>query len=158
MEVGIRRWLVMRCLTTTSASRKAWAVSPPSWWKVKATLSGHSGWTAGAPGARAFSGSATAASGLVIDLDEVGGVGRDVAIGGDDDGHGMADEVDAVLGQQVVVRHAEAGEGRGAGHGAEGLDIVAGEDGDDAGVVEGGLLCRWHLILAAACGLRTTQA
>ena len=62
--------------------------------------------------------------GLVIDLDEVGGVGRDVAIGGDDDGHGMADVVDAVLGQQVVVGHAQAGEGRGAGHGAEGLDIV----------------------------------
>ena len=74
MAVGIRRWLVMRCLTTTSASRKACSVSPPSWWKVKAMLSGHSGWTAGAPAARAFSGSATAGGGLVIHFDQVGRV------------------------------------------------------------------------------------
>jgi hypothetical protein len=34
MAVGMRRWLVMRCLMTTSAFSKASATSPPSWWKV----------------------------------------------------------------------------------------------------------------------------
>ena len=90
----------------------------------------------------AFSGSATAWSGLVIDFDEVGGVARDVAVRGDDDGDGMADVVDAILGQEVVVGHAQAGQGGGAGHGAEMLDVGAGEDGGYAGTWRGRLWCR----------------
>jgi len=60
----------------------------------------------GGAGGEGLFGVGDGGQGLVIDLDEIGGVGRDVAVGGDDDGHGMSDEVDAVAGQQVVVRHA----------------------------------------------------
>ena len=76
MAVGISRWLVMRCFTTTSASAKALSTSPPSWWNVKAMLSGHSGCTAGAPGASAFSGSVDGGQRLVIHFDQVGGIAR----------------------------------------------------------------------------------
>ena len=88
---------------------------------------------------------------LVVDFDEVGGVARDVAVRGDDDGDGMADVVDAVLGEEVVMRHAQAGEGRGAGHGAEMLDVLAGEDGGDAGRSRAALVSML-LMLAAPWG------
>ena len=56
---------------------------------------------------------------IVIDFHEIGGVAREVAIGGDDDGHGMAHEIDAVGRQNVMVRHAQAGQRRAAGNRAD---------------------------------------
>ena len=99
-------------------------MSPPSWWKVKATLSGHSGCTAGAPVGDGLFGIGDGGQFLVVDFDEVGGVARDVAVRGHDDGDGMADVVDAVLGEEVMMRHAQSGQGGGAGHGAEMLDVL----------------------------------
>ena len=49
---------------------------------------------------------------VVIDFDKVRGVGSDVAIGGDDDGDGVADVIDAILSQDVVDGLAETGEVR----------------------------------------------
>ena len=106
---------------------------------MKATLSGHSGWTAGRAGGDRFFGIGDGLRGLVIDFDQVDAVGGDVAIGGHDDGDRMSDEVDAVLGEDRMMRHAQAGQRRTAGHGADGFDIGAGEDGDHAGAVERGL-------------------
>ncbi len=56
----------------------------------------------------------------------------------------MAGEIDAVLRQQVVAGHAQAGEGDGARDGAEMLDVRAGEDGGDAGLFERGLRVDGH--------------
>ncbi len=70
----------------------------------------------------------------------------------------MAHEVDAVLRQQVVAGHAQAGERGGAGDRAEMLDVRAGEDRGDAGLVAARPGVWMARMRAAACGLRTTQA
>ena len=49
----------------------------------------------------------------------------------------MADVVDTVLREEVMMRHAQSGEGGGAGYGAQMLDILAGEDGGYARRGEG---------------------
>src|SRR3954453_7192085 len=61
---GIRRWLTRRCLTTTSASAKAWSVpslSPTN--QSKTMLFGAFSWSCGAPGWVAFSASTTVGRG-----------------------------------------------------------------------------------------------
>src|SRR5205823_6206534 len=75
---------------------------------------------------------------LVIDFDQVHRVGCNVPVGGDDYGDGVSDEVDAVLGQDGVVRHAQAGERGSAGDGADRFDVGSGEHGDHAGTTECG--------------------
>ena len=49
---------------------------------------------------------------VVIDFDQVRRVARDVAIGRDDYRDRMSDVVDAILRQQVMVRHAQSRQGR----------------------------------------------
>ena len=59
IALGIRRWLTIRSLTTTSADRKAASVSPPLTFHLKQTLLGTSAWSWGWPFCVAFSASVT---------------------------------------------------------------------------------------------------
>ncbi len=66
---------------------------------------------------------------LVFDLDEVGGVGGDVAIGGDDEGDLLVLEQHLAVGEHHL--HV-AGERRHPGE-IDALELLGGEHGDDAG-------------------------
>src|ERR1022692_12110 len=136
MAVGIKRWLVMRCLTTTSASAKAFSGGDAlldhhlrfgeSLFRLAAFLvkseSGivgpfrMDGWSARRE--RLF-GVRDGLGGFVFHFDGVDGVGGDVAIGGDGDGDRMSDEVDAIRRQDGVWRDAQAGQRRATGNGAD---------------------------------------
>ena len=71
---------------------------------------------------------------LVIDVDRVDGIARDVRIGGDRDRHRVADEIDAIAGQQRVRRCLQARDLGGAGNQpARIVHVGAGKDSDDAG-------------------------
>ena len=74
---------------------------------------------AGAPGRERLLGIGDGGQWLVVDFDQIGGVARDVAVGGHHDGHRMADEIDAILRQDVVMRHAQAGQRSAARHRAD---------------------------------------
>ncbi len=139
MAEGISRWLVMRCFTITSASANALSTSPPSWWKLKAVLSGHSGCTAGAPGASAFSGSADRGQRFVIHFDGLGGVARDVAIRRHHHRNRVPDEVDAVHREDMMMRNTQAGQGSAARHRPYFLGVFSDEDRGDAGKFKRGL-------------------
>ena len=126
---GARRWFSIRWLTTTSASAKA-----------ASTALSSSGWPLSGVHPRAApdvvdddvaleglvqEGRAVlhrrlrvdhGGQFLVLDRDRVGGVAREVAVGGDDDGHGLAHVAHLVGGDGVVVG---SGEGGADGHGAE---------------------------------------
>ncbi len=65
---------------------------------------------------------------LVVHFHKIRGVARDVAVCGHYHGYGMAHVVDPVLREEMMMRHAQSGEGRGAGHGAQMLHVFAGED------------------------------
>ena len=70
---------------------------------------------------------------IVVHVDRVDGVARDVRIAGDDDRDGVADEVHAVARQDRVLRRLEIRNGGGARHqAARRVDVGAGQDGDDA--------------------------
>jgi hypothetical protein len=91
---GIKRWLTMRCFTTTSASRKglldvaAFLVIPESDIVVVLRMD------AGASAFIASSGSPTPAV-LVIDFDQIRCIARDVLIGRDNHCDSVADVVNA---------------------------------------------------------------
>src|SRR5581483_5725258 len=70
---------------------------------------------------------------LVVDFDQVGGVGGDVAIARDDDGDGMPDVIDAILGEDLVIGLAQAGQVGAANNAANVFDVGACVDRDDAG-------------------------
>ena len=53
---------------------------------------------------------------VVVHVDRVDAVARDVRIGGDDDGDGVADEVHAIAGKRRVRRRFQIGNRRAAGH------------------------------------------
>ena len=70
---------------------------------------------------------------IVVDVDRVDRIARDVRIGRDHDRHGVADEVDAVARQDGVLGRLEIGNRGGARHqAARSVDVGAGQDGDDA--------------------------
>ncbi len=71
---------------------------------------------------------------IVVDVDRVDGVARDVGVGGHRYGDGVADEVDAVACEDGVRRRLQAGDRRGARHGAaRRVHVGAGKDADHAG-------------------------
>ena len=66
---------------------------------------------------------------LVLNLDEVGGVGRDIAVGGDDEGDLLILEQDLAVGQHhlhVARQRRHPGE-------LDGLQVLGGQHRDDAG-------------------------
>ena len=91
------------------------------------------GMNGGSAGRERLLGVGDGAQRLVFDLDGIGGVAREIAVGGHYDGDRVAAEIDAILRQQVMVRHAQSGQGGAAGHGTQILDIGAGEDRGDTG-------------------------
>ena len=148
------RWLVMRCLTMTSASRNACSVLPPSWWKVNGDVVGPFGVDGGSAGRERLFRIGDGGQGFVFHFDQVGRVGGDIAVGGDHDGDGMAGEVDAVLREEMMLRDAEAGQGSGTRHFAEMLHVSAREDGGDARASE----CGAHVdVLDAGGGVRAAD-
>ena len=75
---------------------------------------------------------------LVVDLDELGGVARELARLGHDDGDGVADEADASDGERVVLDR-RGGRRRQLEEGVcEGRHLVAGEGAVDARQGKGG--------------------
>ena len=73
---------------------------------------------------------------LPFHFDRFGGVARDVAIGGNDHGNRMADEVHAIDRQDIVMRNTQAGQGSAARHGADFFGVFSGEDRSDARELE----------------------
>ncbi len=70
---------------------------------------------------------------IVVDVDRLDRVARDVRIGGDRDGNGMADVVHAIAGEHGVLRRLQIRYRRRARDQAAGVvDVGAREDGDDA--------------------------
>ena len=66
--------------------------------------------------------------GLVLDLDQVGGVGGDIAVGGDDEGDLLVLEQDLAVGEH----HLDvAGEGRHPGE-IDALEVLGGQHREDA--------------------------
>src|SRR6185503_15551110 len=65
---------------------------------------------------------------VVLHFDKIGRVACDVAVGSNDNGHGVASVVHAVLREEVMVRDAKSGQRSGAGDRAEVCNIGAGED------------------------------
>ena len=145
---GTRRWFTMRWLITTSASanalstavlsifEKSGATPVPLGTSATARLFGKSLWmTAGLP-VIAASGSTTTGSGSYDDDDRVGGVARQVAIGGDHDGDRLAGVAHHVDGHRVMRRRRERRADR---HRREHLrDVGAGVDRFDAVHLLGG--------------------
>ena len=109
MAVGIRRWLVMRwrhdhvgvaeCLVDVAALLV----------EGERDVVGPLGMHRRGAGRERLFGVGDGGQVFVIDFHQVGGVARDVAVRGDHDGHRMADVVDAVLRQQMMMRHAQPG-------------------------------------------------
>ena len=80
-------------------------------------------------GAIALNGSTSDRQRLVFDLDEVGGVGRDIAVGRDDEGDLLILEQDLAVGQHhlhVARQRRHPGE-------IDGLQVLGGQHRDDAG-------------------------
>ena len=127
-----RRWPRRRCRRVPAA--------PESNTHVRILLVPRSAWTSVAPSASAASMSSTGSSGVVVDLDELGGVLGLGRAAGDDDGDDLAGEVDLVDGDRDVRCGAfMSGVDRpGAGEAALlGVEVGAGVDGDDAGQLRG---------------------
>ncbi len=77
---------------------------------------------------------------LVVDLDQLGCVLRNVPIVRHDDGHGMADEIDAVAREDRVLRRLQVVHARRARHGAAAVvHVGSDEHGDHAGDGSGGV-------------------
>ena len=74
-------------------------------------------------------------SGLVFHLDQVDGVGGDIAVTGDHHGYGVSDIVDAVLGKQVVMRDLQVRQGDSAWNRTEMVNILADKNGNDPWVL-----------------------
>src|SRR5581483_4971392 len=76
---------------------------------------------------------------IVVNVDRLDRIARNIGIGGDHDGDGVADVVDAVAGEHGVLWRFQIGNRGGAGDvAAFVVDVGAGEDRDDAGQVPGG--------------------
>ncbi len=73
---------------------------------------------------------------LVFHFDQFGGVTSDVAIRGNDDRHGMANEVHAVGRQDMMRRNTQARKRRAARHQTDLFGVLAGEHRGDAGQIE----------------------
>ena len=91
IALGMSRWLMIRSLTTTSAALNAASTSPPETFQWKQTLPGTSAWSWGCALLRRLLGVGDRRQRLVVDLDRVGRVAREVAVLGDDDRHRVAD-------------------------------------------------------------------
>ena len=97
MAVGISRWLVMRCLTITSASAKALVDVAAFLVKREGDVVGPlgmDGMGAGLPALFRIGDRMVRSRSRLRSVRRR--VARDVTVGGDDDGHGVADEIDAI--------------------------------------------------------------
>ena len=119
IAVGIRRWLVMRCLHDDLGVAEGLVGVAAFLVEGEGDVVGPLGMHGGRARGDGLLGIGDGGQCFVIDFDEVGGVARDVAVGGDHHGDGMADVVDAILRQQMMMRHAQSGQRGGAGYGAQ---------------------------------------
>ena len=95
---------------------------------------------------------------LPIDLHQIGRVGGDVAVRRHHHGHRMAHEIHAIGRQNVMMRHAQAGQRRAARHRSDVFGVASGEHRDHALVRARPCDVSIDRIFAAACGLRTMEA
>ena len=71
---------------------------------------------------------------IVIDIDGIDGIARDVRVGRDGHCHGVTDEIHPVAGEHGVLRRLEVRNRRGArNQTAGGVDVGTRQDGDDTG-------------------------
>ena len=70
---------------------------------------------------------------VIIHFDELGGVAREVAVARHDHRDRMADEVNAVGRENVVLGHAQVGHRNAARHNTNAFRVLASENADDTG-------------------------
>ena len=127
---------------TLCASLKALVKFPCFCSERKATLSGHSEWITGDPGARAFSGSDDDRQRFIFHLNQIERIPRRIAILGNDRRDSLTDVTDFVDGEDVVFGNSERFVAAANGQSADLIfDFRACDDGDNTGM----LACRVRL-------------